>query len=509
MTDIKNNMTANKMYKHSITLPRGTLDLTYQTNSATAKDGTEQSNHYQLEDLLGFAQRINPKRAFLFVSKVLGRHIPVAPSTMRHAFTDLANLVPDDLPEPILVIGMAETAVGLSAGVHQALQTRYPNALLLNSTRHAQHDGSHDKSSHSLLTTFSEDHSHASQHLIYQSADNVTQAQLLASKTLIMVDDEASTGNTCVNVVTALRNAGLDQLEQVHLTTLVDWSLNQERQQHQDAADSDDAVSDQIAKRLPNIKFQRHHLLSGAWTWTDAPNPEPITMPSVDTTEAGSHTLGDTGNWGRFPTLDSTDGFDNYLLKFQTAFKVFNKQAQSEKEQSEKEQSEKEQSEKEQFEKEQFEKEQFEKEQFEKEQFEKEQFEKEQFEKEQFEKEQFEKEQFEKEQFEKEQLPKRILVLGSNEFVWLPFLLAEWLETQTQNSTVNFSALTRSPIALGGAITTMLSFSDNYGLGMTNFAYNVEPNDWDLIILCVETSADSVDDMWQSLENVLVVSPTL
>ncbi len=444
MTDIKNNMTANKMYKHSITLPRGTLDLTYQTNSATAKDGIEQSNHYQLEDLLGFAQRINPKRAFLFVSKVLGRHIPVAPSTMRHAFTDLANLVPDDLPEPILVIGMAETAVGLSAGVHQALQTRYPNALLLNSTRHAQHDGNHDKSSHSLLTTFSEDHSHASQHLIYQSADNVTQAQLLASKTLIMVDDEASTGNTCVNVVTALRNAGLDQLEQVHLTTLVDWSLIQERHQHQDTADSDDAVSDQIAKRLPNIKFQRHHLLSGAWTWTDAPNPEPITMPSVDTTEAGSHTLGDTGNWGRFPTLDSTDGFDNYLLRFQTAFKVFNKQAQSE-----------------------------------------------------------------KEQFDKKQLPKRILVLGSNEFVWLPFLLAEWLETQTQNSIVNFSALTRSPIALGGAITTMLSFSDNYGLGMTNFAYNVEPNDWDLIVLCVETSADSVDDMWQSLDNVLVVSPTL
>ena len=440
MTDLKNNTTSNDFYKHTITLPRGTLDLTYQTNFSGA------SKNYELEDLLGFAQRINPKRAFLFVSKVLGRHIPVAPSTMRDAFTDLANLVPNNLPEPILVIGMAETAVGLSAGVHQALQTRYPNALLLNSTRHAQHGSDNN---HALLTTFREDHSHASQHLIYQSADKVTQAQLLASKTLIMVDDEASTGNTCVNVVTALRDAGLDQLEHVHLTTLVDWSLNQERHQHQDTADSDDAVSDQIAERLPNIEFQRHHLLSGAWTWTDAPNPEPITMPSVDTTEAGSHMLGDTGNWGRFPTLDSTNGFDNYLLRFQTVFNVFNKQAQ------------------------------------------------------------FGKEQFEKGHFDKKQLPQRILVLGSNEFVWLPFLLAEWLETQTKNSTVNFSALTRSPIALGGAITTMLSFSDNYGLGMTNFAYNVEPSDWDLIVLCVETSADSVDDMWKDLDNVLVVSPTL
>ncbi|WP_289047449.1 phosphoribosyltransferase domain-containing protein [uncultured Psychrobacter sp.] len=422
----------NKQHSTTITLPRGTLDLTYQTNFSG------DSKNYELEDLLGFAQRINPKRAFLFVSKVLGRHIPVAPGTMRHAFTDLANLVPDDLPEPILVIGMAETAVGLSAGVHQALQTRYPNALLLNSTRHSQHNKNNTET---LLTTFSEDHSHASQHLIYQSADTVTQAQLLASKTLIMVDDEASTGNTCVNVVTALRNAGLDQLQQVHLTTLVDWSLNQ----NQSHANADDT----IATRLSNIEFHRHHLLSGAWQWTDATNPESITMPSVDTTEAGSYALGDTGNWGRFPTLDSTDGFAFYLTKFQAAFNLFNQQAQSE------------------------------------------------------------KASFEKEQFDKEQLPQRILVLGSNEFVWLPFLLAEWLETQAQNSTVKFSALTRSPIALGGAITTMLSFSDNYGLGMTNFAYNVEPSNWDLIVLCVETSADSVDEMWKDLDNVLVVSPTL
>ncbi|MFC6381636.1 phosphoribosyltransferase domain-containing protein [Psychrobacter glacincola] len=432
MSLTNHNVTPDIVYNRTITLPRGTLDLTYQTNAATAKNDSEKNGSYQLEDLLDFAQRINPKRAFLFVSKVLGRHIPVAPSTMRNAFTDLANLVPEELPEPILVIGMAETAVGLSAGVHQALQTRYPHALLLNSTRHAQHD---DDSINSLLTTFSEDHSHASQHLIYQSADKVMQEQLLASKTLIMVDDEASTGNTCVNVVTALRNAGLSQLEQVHLTTLVDWSLDQ----HQANVDADDT----IAKRLPNIEFYRHHLLSGAWTWTDAPNPKPIIMPSVDTTEAGSQALGNTGNWGRFPTLDSTDGFNHYLASFQTLFTYFNGQTQ----------------------------------------------------------------------FDKEQLPTRILVLGSNEFVWLPFLLAEWLEQNTKvhndRHTIKFSALTRSPIALGGGITTMLSFNDNYGLGMTNFAYNVEPSDWDLIVLCVETSADSVDAMWQDLDNVLVVSPTL
>ena len=438
MNDTNQDITSNKTYKRSITLPRGTLDLTYQTNSMANKNSLKQNDSYQLEDLLGFAQRINPKRAFLFVSKVLGRHIPVAPSTMRDAFTDLANLVPSALPKPILVIGMAETAVGLSAGVHQALQTRYPNALLLNSTRHTQHS---DNNSEALLTTFNEDHSHASQHLIYQSTDSVTQEQLLASKTLIMVDDEASTGNTCVNVVTALRDAGLTQLEQVHLTTLVDWSLDQENTNQQ----TDDIMPARMADRLTGIEFHRHHLLSGAWQWTDAPNPEPITMPSVDTTAAGSQALGFTGNWGRFPTLNSTDGFNNYLSSFQAAFASFHNQ----------------------------------------------------------------------DSFDVTQLPKKILVLGSNEFVWLPFLLAEWLETTSQNlkadtnAIVKFSALTRSPIALGGAITTMLSFHDNYGLGMTNFAYNVDPDEWDLIVLCVETAADSVDAMWRGLNNVLVVSPTI
>ncbi len=39
-----------------------------------------------LERLLGFAARANPKRPFLFVSRVLGRHVPVRPSQMRASY---------------------------------------------------------------------------------------------------------------------------------------------------------------------------------------------------------------------------------------------------------------------------------------------------------------------------------------------------------------------------------------------------------------------------------------
>lgn len=374
-------------------LSRGTLTLTYQT-----------TDNYQLDDLLGFAERINPKRAFLFVSKVLGRHIPVAPQRMRQAFTNLANLIPDNLPEPILVIGMAETAVGLSAGVHQVLQQRYPNALLLNSTRHAQ--------TGELLTTFSEDHSHASTHLIYQSDNPLINEQIFASKTLIMVDDEASTGKTCQNLVNALQQADLTQLQQVHLATLVDWSAK-------------------MTEKNPfkNIVLHRHHLLSGDWIWQDIPNSAVINMPNVATTQAGTQPLLTTGNWGRFPSKKTDTGLPFLLTDLQTKLNLANIPNQ------------------------------------------------------------------------------KILVLGSNEFVWLPFLLAEYLEQQGAN--VKFSALTRSPIAINAesAIKSVIAFYDNYGLGMTNFVYNVNPDEWDLVLLCIETAENSVDSIWQNWDNVKIISP--
>lgn len=385
---------SDNIQQHVVNLPRGQLALRYQINSAY---------NYQLEDLLDFAERINPKRAFLFVSKVLGRHIPVAPTQMRQAFSDLATLIPDNLPEPILVIGMAETAVGLSAGVHQVLQQRYPHAILLNSTRHTQQG--------KLLTTFSEDHSHASTHLIYQSPNPQRQQQVFNAKTLIMVDDEASTGKTCQNVVQALRQAGLTQLTQIHLATLVDWSLGKA-----------------LANSLLSIQFFRHTLLSGSWQWTDNPNPTPIHMPKVDSIEVGKQPLLDSGNWGRMPTLNSTDGLSNLLNNLKNQFDKLNiNQGQ------------------------------------------------------------------------------KILVLGSNEFVWLPFLLAETLEHQ--GFAVKFGALTRSPIAHGGAITYQVSFQDNYGLGMPNFVYNVNPQAWDLIVLCIETPIHSVDKFWQDLDNILIINP--
>lgn len=360
-----------------IELQRGVLSLQPNDNS-----------HWKWQDLLGFAERINPKRAFLFVSKVLGRHIPVSPHIMRHAFTDLAKLVPDDLPEPVLVIGMAETAVGLGAGVHQVLQQRYPEAIYVTTTRHPVHGAP-------LLARFLEEHSHAQDQLLYGSPDAELQQQILNSKSIVLVDDEASTGKTFVNLIHALQQAGLNQISHVVTATLADWSS---------------------AIHIADLNCQSVALMTGKWQWRDAEHPIQINMPKVDTVAFGAFATLAQPTWGRLPIQDS--GAHIRLAV---------------------------------------------------------------------------------------QPDERILVLGSGEYVWSSFLLAEYL--QQQGADVKFSAITRSPIAVGHAIQSALAFSDNYGLGIQNFVYNINPQDYDRVLITVETATHSVaKSLLEALPNAEVIS---
>jgi len=167
---------------------------------------------WPLERLCDFALRRNPRRAFLIVSKVLGRHIPARPSDMRAAMRDLAALVPQDLPGPVLTIGMAETAVALGQGVAEEL-ARGPGfeGLTLHSTR--------QQLDHPLLCRFEEPHSHASAHLLYRPDE----VDLAAFRTLVLVDDEVSTGTTLANLAAALLEH-LPAIEQVVVASLTDWS---------------------------------------------------------------------------------------------------------------------------------------------------------------------------------------------------------------------------------------------------------------------------------------------
>ncbi|HDS6853676.1 TPA: phosphoribosyltransferase domain-containing protein [Enterobacter cancerogenus] len=345
-----------------------------------------------LEDLFDIAERRNPKRAFLFVSKVLGRHIPVPPSVMRQAYRQLADKFPSQLTEPVLFIGMAETAVGLGAGVFDQLRHQYHESLYLTSTRHPV-DGT-------LLCEFREEHSHATDHLIYLPDDEEKRRRLSEARTLVLVDDEATTGNTFINLLAALRNTGkLQHIERVIAVTLTDWSGN--------------ALSE-----LSPLPVSSVSLVSGQWGWTPLPDAPVPDMPKVNVTSRGEWDIQGKQAWGRLGMLAPAADLGQTVTVRQG---------------------------------------------------------------------------------------ERVLVLGTGEFVWEPFLLAERLEAAGAHAF--YGSTTRSPIAVGYAIKSAISFTDNYGLGIPNFVYNVAHQQFDRILVCTETPAESIDN--QLLKALAQVAPVV
>ncbi|WP_421523133.1 phosphoribosyltransferase domain-containing protein [Pseudomonas yamanorum] len=359
----------------SAALKTSTRRLSAQLKRGLMEVDIDQSA-FEPESLFGFAERRNPKRAFLFVSRVLGKHIPVRPSAMQASYASLAAKIPADLPGPVLVIGMAETAVGLGAGVHRMYSKTRQDTVYLVSTRHPVGD--------EMFARFEEEHSHASAHLIHQPTDPAIRELMHQARSLVLVDDEASTGKTFINLHRALIEAGLSKVERVVTCVLTDWSQGAVRKVLGETADE---VS----------------LLQGTYRFLEdvsAPLPH---MPDVGAVAVGDWPIDPRNDWGRLGVchVDDTLATDIQVKPGE-----------------------------------------------------------------------------------------RILVVGTGEFVWRPFLLAERLEQA--GGDVHFSSTTRSPIALGHEIGHALSFSDNYGLGIPNFLYNVRPGQFDRVLICSETPAQAV-----------------
>lgn len=168
---------------------------------------------WPLEQVCGFGARDNPQRGFLVVSKLLGRHIGAAPDVMRRAAADLAAAIPADLPGPVLVVGLAETAICLGQTLHRELRalTGRDDIFFIHSTR--------QRIDHPLLCRFEEPHSHASAHLIYRPDIE----GFSSPRSLVLVDDELSTGTTIANLAHALVDYW-PSIRTIHLAALADWS---------------------------------------------------------------------------------------------------------------------------------------------------------------------------------------------------------------------------------------------------------------------------------------------
>lgn len=327
---------------------------------------------WPLDALCGFAARQNPRRGFLVVSRVLGRHLPVAPRLMRRSVRDLAAQIPGDLPGAVMVVGLAETAVCLGQMVHEELgrTTGREDLAFIHSTR--------QRIEASLLCRFEEPHSHASAHLIYHP-----QVEMRAPRSLILVDDEISTGTTLRNLADALV-ASWPQIERIVVATLTDWSEGQPWRT--------------VMPRATEVVS----LLAGRLDWHPAPGASQD--PIFEAQAASLGQMADHVNHGRLGLLASPTTAPSSALPPGA---------------------------------------------------------------------------------------RPLRIIGTGEFTYLPFRLAERLEAEGRDVVVQ--ATSRSPAQVGAAMASKLLFDDNYGTGVPNYLYNAEADDGRDNWICHETPEGSVD----------------
>jgi hypothetical protein len=184
--------------------------------------------------------RVNPKRSFLFVSKLLGKHLEVQadiPKLSGHLlsnlftkkysntyFSDIHKLVKAvktgeittsvkeelnrtyPLDEKVLFFGFAETATGIGHAVFSSFE----NAHYVHTTR----EEFSDKTS---VFDFQEEHSHATEHLCYLlEKDDIEDVSHI-----VLIDDEVTTGNTCLNLIRSLNEVYPNK--KYTIMSLLDW----------------------------------------------------------------------------------------------------------------------------------------------------------------------------------------------------------------------------------------------------------------------------------------------
>jgi len=197
---------------YTVLLPTGELIL----NSAISD--------FCLTDLTAYAARQNPKRGFLFVSKLLAKYWPSHPSEMQYIYDYLVQQLADTVQGSSVFVGMAEAAAGLGQGVYEAYLEQPIKAehLFIHTSRYFL-DGLQ-------RLDFQEQHSHASQFYLYIPPEPSLQKIFLNAQTLVLIDDELTTGTTFVNLIKAYKqvNSGLQRIIVVSILNFVDYQRQQE-----------------------------------------------------------------------------------------------------------------------------------------------------------------------------------------------------------------------------------------------------------------------------------------
>lgn len=148
-------------------------------------------SEYTAAETLRLAKRANnPKRSYLLVNPLQGKHLAVSPRESLRMMQALGKSLAREFPEARLVIGFAETATAIGA---MAASCFGPDCVYIHTTREPLPEDS--------AVCFEEEHSHAVEQLLYCRE---MERWLEKTETVIFIDDEISTGKTLLNVIRQL-----------------------------------------------------------------------------------------------------------------------------------------------------------------------------------------------------------------------------------------------------------------------------------------------------------------
>lgn len=149
------------------------------------------------EMLIRVAKRLsNPRRSYLLVNPLQGKHLPAAPAAVLELSRILGRSIRSRFPDAGTVLGFAETATAIAAGAAAELT---PDCVLGQTTRELGRPQPED----GFWIHFTEDHSHARSQALFLSPR--LQAALRSGRPVVIIDDEITTGKTCLHLVEALR----------------------------------------------------------------------------------------------------------------------------------------------------------------------------------------------------------------------------------------------------------------------------------------------------------------
>ena len=312
--------------------------VTYNLDSDFRISIKLESNPFQLglDSLFAMAMRHNKKRGFLFVSKILGKHLAVDPylsllggaalaagylqqiyqietpclleimQTFAHKEKAAAvyGKVMDNplrIPDKTVFIGFAETATALGYSIFNCFAG---NCGYIHTTRELIQG---------LVSTisFAEEHSHAVAHRCYCLEPELFHGD----HPIVFVDDEITTGKTVLNIIRAIQQKF--PRKEYGILSILDWRSEEEQRLFR------------ITEQELGIRIQTFSLLSGTIEVTGQPGfgkcgsngmgksgnrPESeIKVLSLGTelvsNRVSSHSIDSTGEINKSPYLLATGRF--------------------------------------------------------------------------------------------------------------------------------------------------------------------------------------------------------